>query len=132
MSGYIYLASPYTHHDPLERNDRFKVACWAAGKLMRMGLSVFSPIAHSHPIEVESGEVKGGVFWKKQDVPLLRHADALYVLMLDGWNESSGIAWEVEMADQLNIPVTFVDIVDGALWEAPQTVRERMKHGEAK
>jgi len=109
MSGYIYLASPYTHPDPAVREERFRAVCRAAARMMREGLAVFSPVAHSHPVEIESGEVQSGSFWKKQDVPLLRHADALYVLMLDGWGESSGIKWEVEMAENLNIPVQYVE-----------------------
>lgn len=46
----IYLASPYTHSDVHVREWRFREACRAAAALLRAGITVFSPIAHSHPI----------------------------------------------------------------------------------
>lgn len=109
MSGYVYLSSPYTHPDPAVREARFKAACQAAANLMLRGRNIFSPIAHSHPVDLELGEPQSGEFWKKQDVPLLRHADAMIVLQLPGWLESKGIAWEIDMARSLNIPVEFME-----------------------
>ena len=46
----IYLASPYTHHDPEVRLERYRAVCRAAAGLIRQGRVVFSPIAHSHAI----------------------------------------------------------------------------------
>jgi hypothetical protein len=46
----VYLASPYTHADKAVMEDRFRAACRYAACLMRRGINVFSPIAHSHPI----------------------------------------------------------------------------------
>ncbi len=46
----IYLASPYTHVDAAVRESRFDAACLAMSTLMRAGLSVYSPIVHSHPL----------------------------------------------------------------------------------
>jgi hypothetical protein len=48
----IYLASPYSHPDPAVREARFREACRAAAKLMRLGQPAFSPIVHGHPIAV--------------------------------------------------------------------------------
>lgn len=105
MSGYIYLASPYSHPNPAVREMRYVEVCKAAAKLMKAGRIVFSPIAHSHPIEVIGiGETESGEFWKKQDIPLLRHASELYVLCLDGWKDSAGLKWEMEIAESLHIP----------------------------
>lgn len=110
MSGFIYLASPYTHTDQTIRDLRYLAACRAAAQLMRDGWNVFSPIAHSHPIELTGiGEQMSGDFWKCQDIPLLRHAAKLAVLTLDGWQQSSGIQWEVETAEALHIPIVYLD-----------------------
>lgn len=111
MSGYTYLSSPYSHPDPAIREARFHAACKAAAQLMAKGDLIFSPIAHSHSVEMASGKVNDGAFWKRQDVPLLRHADKMIVLQLPGWVESKGIAWEIEMARSLNIPVEFMEPV---------------------
>lgn len=106
---YAYLASPYTHPDPAIREQRYHAACHAAAALMKRGECVLSPIAHSHPIEVIGiGRQMNGQFWKRQDIPLIRHAGRVVVLCLEGWEESAGIAWEIELAHSLHIPVTFL------------------------
>lgn len=110
MSGFTYLASPYSHPDPAVREERFKAVCRVAAFLMRKGAVIFSPIAHSHCVEtIGMHAVESGEFWKRQDVPLLGHASELAVLMLDGWRESQGLRWEIAMAKSLRIPVVYVD-----------------------
>ena len=112
MSGFLYLASPYSHPDPEVRHERFLGACRAAAHLMDCGHVVFSPIAHSHTIETEGlKEVRNGDFWKGQDVPILRHAARLVVLMLPGWRESRGIAWEIELAHTNHLHVEYMEPV---------------------
>lgn len=120
MSGFVYLASPYSHPVPDMRDYRYVQACKAAAYLMRQGEVVFSPIAHSHPVEkIGLGTVEDGAFWKKQDIPILRHASKLVVLTLDGWAESKGLEWEIATAESLMIPVSYLD---------PDTVWNRV-HG---
>lgn len=110
MSGYTYLASPYSHEDSSVRLWRYQSACKAAAWLMQQGKIILSPIAHSHPIEVIGiGSQQNGAFWKRQDIPLLRHASELIVLLLPGHKESEGLKWEIEMAESLAIPVTFLN-----------------------
>jgi nucleoside 2-deoxyribosyltransferase len=107
----IYLASPYSHPDPAEKEKRYREACRVAGNLMRRGKCVFSPIAHSHPIEqnFEQGGAEGHAFWLKQDFAVLRHCTEMLVLMLDGWESSSGVAAEVEFCKTLQIPVSYIE-----------------------
>ena len=108
MSGYTYLSSPYTHPDPAVREQRFQAVCRAAAKLMEKGECVFAPICHSHPIDVAGDLPKTVEFWKQQDIPLLRHASKLAMLMLDGWQASQGMKWEYKMALEINIPVAWI------------------------
>lgn len=108
-SGFVYLASPYTHPDPAVREERFQAVCRAAAALMREGHFVFSPIAHSHPIDLCMAAPQPGDFWKAQDVPILRHASRLVVLTLPGWEESRGLKWEMEIARQIHMPVSFME-----------------------
>ncbi len=58
----IYLASPYSHPDARVRQRRFEEACQAAAAITRAGLSVFSPISHSHPI-ARYGVPTGWDYW---------------------------------------------------------------------
>lgn len=113
MSGFTYLASPYNHPDPAVREQRYRGACHMTALLMRSGRVVFSPIAHSHNVElIGIGERMSGEFWMCQDIPILRHASEMIVLMMDGWQQSEGIKQELEIAEALNIPVSYMEPVD--------------------
>ena len=114
MKGFIYLASPYSHEDPQVRYDRYVKACQAAAHLMRQGHVVFSPIAHSHPIEMHAPDLHGFEFWIKQDIPLLDLADRLVVLKLEGWDKSKGVETELAFAAKNFIPIEYLDPDDVA------------------
>ena len=109
MSGYDYLASPYYHDDPAVRQARVVAVCKAADKLMSQGRVIFSPIAHGYAIEhLAMTEIKGYDFWMQQDIPLLRHANRLIVLMLDGWMNSRGIRREIDIAISLKMTIDHI------------------------
>lgn len=108
----IYLASPYSHPDLTVIERRFHAACRAAAHLMREGNCVFSPVAHSHPISDHIPEARlSHEFWLKQDFEILRHADMLMVLKLDGWEQSYGVGKEIEFALTIGIPVAYQEEV---------------------
>lgn len=104
----IYLASPYSHESPGVRQFRFEMACFYAGKVMDNEHIIFSPIAHSHPIEQFGlGEIKDANFWLHQDFEILKRCDELWVLMLDGWKESYGVNREIDFANNMGMKVSF-------------------------
>ncbi len=111
MSGYIYLASPYTHPDADVKEQRYMAAVKAAAKLMSEGRCVFAPIPHSHEIDKTFVTPMPLSFWQMQDMAILRHAEELVVLALPGWEESSGVQWEIDVAMSLGIPVTYMEPV---------------------
>lgn len=104
---FIYLASPYSHPDANVRDARFKAACKKAAEYLAEGKCVFSPIAHSHPMVefLPPEKCMDFDFWMTADLPILRDAAELHVLMLDGWMTSRGVSREIEYADQVGIPV---------------------------
>ena len=105
----IYLATPYSHSDPAVMEQRFDAACRIAGELMRKGELVFSPIAHTHPIAVRCELPRGWDFWNKYDYAMLRGADKVLVVKMDGWEQSKGIAGELEIARELGIPIGYIE-----------------------
>lgn len=106
----IYLASPYSHHVKAVRSDRFRAACKAAAVVIKKGHYCFSPIAHSHNIADYLENHNDSSFWLKQDLSFLDSwADELWVLMLDGWKESKGIAAEVKHAAGL-LPIKYIKV----------------------
>lgn len=101
-----YLASPYNDPDPAVMQQRFEQTCQAAAALMRQGLRILSPVAHSHPI-AQYGLPKGWDYWREVDLMLLEHCDGLIVLTLDGWAESRGVSAETEYAAKHNYPIRY-------------------------
>ena len=107
----IYLASPYWDSDPNIRSFRFKRACHVAAELMRRKYIVFSPIAHSHPIN-KYGELGGAAtygLWMMQDLPFVKWADELWIITLGGYSESKGIGIEMRYARKLGKPIKYIE-----------------------
>lgn len=105
--GLIYLASPYSDADASVREDRFNRVCREAARLMQVGVNIFSPIAHTHPIALY-GLPKGWEFWEKYDRLYLEACTELWVLMLEGWMRSKGVAGEIAIMRELEKPVKYV------------------------
>jgi len=103
----IYLASPYSHPDAAVRDERFHAVCCSVVALLDTGVSVFSPIAHSHAL-VAHGLPTDWSFWEAVDRDHLLRCDELVVLMLDGWRESVGVAAELRIAAELGKPVRYL------------------------
>lgn len=105
----VYLATPYSDPDPGIRNKRFLAVNKVAGELMVQGNLVFSPISHTHPIALAGDLPKGWEFWKDYDFTFINDwADEVYVLTLDGWEDSIGVTAEIKLAEALGKPVVFL------------------------
>ncbi len=104
----IYLASPYAHKNPLIMELRFEKVCRVAGAMMKDGLFIYSPIAHNHPIATRIDLPRTWDFWKNIDLHILEKCDQLWVLKLEGWEESKGVAAEIKFAEEKKIPITYV------------------------
>lgn len=107
-SGYTYLAIPYSHPDPAVREERFQMVCRVAAHLMSLGQVIYSPIAHSHPIALAGELPVDWEYWKSVAATMIRHAEKLTVVMLPGWDQSKGVAAEIEMAENLGIPISYL------------------------
>lgn len=108
----IYLAAPYTHADPLVCDIRAKEVTYAAAILTEMGMQVYSPITHGHaiaktrpvPIEFE--------YWQIQCEVQLAACDRLAVLMLPGWDTSTGVRHEIRAAMRDEKRIAYIDFED--------------------
>ncbi len=108
MNKLTYLATPYTHPNPDVSIARFRLVNKVAGDLMRMGHIVFSPISMSHPIAMESGLPTDWDFWKDFDVAYIECSCQMIVLCLEGWEESTGVQAEIEIATRIGIPISYI------------------------
>lgn len=106
----IYLASPYSHSNAAVRERRFQAVCRATAALICAGRVVYSPIASSHPL-ARYGIPTDWDFWAKFDREVISHCNALWVLTLPGWEASRGVAAEIVIAEELRLPIAYLDIV---------------------
>jgi hypothetical protein len=102
----IYLASPYSHPDPLIREARFHAACRVTADSVQAGHVMFSPIVHGHPL-VRFGLPTNWAFWQRFDAEHLRWCDEVVVLQIDGWRESEGVRAEIKLAAAMGMQVRY-------------------------
>lgn len=70
-----------------------------------MGVHAYSPIVHCHELAKIAELPKTAEFWEKYNFAMLERADALWVLMLPGWEDSKGCAAEAQEASRLKKPI---------------------------
>jgi hypothetical protein len=98
-----YLATPYSK---LDITSAWIDACQIAGRLMRAGVHLFSPIAHSHPIAAYSGiDPLNHEFWLPICDVMMSRCDVLIVAHMDGWVGSVGIRHEIEFFEKARKPI---------------------------
>lgn len=116
----IYLAGPYTHDNELIEKVRYLLLTHVSAKLEKLGVTNFSPITHSFHQSKLGGIDGKWKDWKKTDELFIeRGVDEVWVLMLEGWEDSTGVQAEIEHAAKHNRTVRYfnLDIVDDKLIE---------------
>jgi len=106
-----YLASPYSSHCPEIRWERYFAAVEVSAGLMRQGMLIYCPIAHTHDMAVRHGLPTDWAFWERHCRAFLASSERLIVLKLDGWEDSVGVAAEIRIAEEMGIPVSFLEYV---------------------
>src|SRR5690349_15208591 len=107
--GIIYLATPYTRYRTgIEM--AFIDAARLTAKLIKSGLKIYSPIVHTHPIAIHGNiDAKDHSIWLPFDFAMMRKADVLLVAQMDGWDESFGIAEEIQVFNCDHKPIFYLD-----------------------
>lgn len=109
MSRVTYLASPHTNY-PNGREAAFIDVAKLAARLIRTGLKVYSPIAHTHPIVVHGGLYDmTHAFWLDFDHAMMEACDTLIVARMASWELSEGMAIEIEYFEKVGKPIFDLD-----------------------
>ena len=110
LGKLIYVASPYSSPNRAVEETRNINVAVAMGWLMNAypELSFFSPICHTHPIATLCKLPGHWEYWKQYDEAMLSRCDEIWVLCLDGWQESKGVTTELELARGFNMVVRLV------------------------
>lgn len=104
MSGFLYLATPYSKY-PGGVDAAHTEACRIAAEMFREGRLVYSPIAHTHAIEKIGGLGVGFEHWAAFDEAMIAAADGMVVAKMDGWRDSAGIMAKIAICRRLGKPV---------------------------
>lgn len=109
LDGYAYLATPYSKYA-----DGIEAAAIEARRAMmwlrRQGVKVYSPIVWTHEIAWETGiDPVDCDFWLQVDRPLMERASCLIVVKMPGWQESRGVAVEIEYFKSAGKPVFYLE-----------------------
>lgn len=94
-------------------NLRYHAAMRATARYLRQGHPIYSPITHCHCLpgmEAQRGDLS---FWLPHCLSMLRCAQEMWVLTLDGWQESTGVAGEIKAAHEWSIPVLLKEPQNG-------------------
>lgn len=111
----IYLGCPYSTPDGEGdfMQDRFEAVTRAAGILMALGYLVISPITHGHPIAKQTKEIpREWTYWENVCRWQLTASDCMMVLKLDGWEASTGLTAESDIARESDTPIYFTTLDD--------------------
>lgn len=107
-SRLYYLATPYSKYkDGIEA--AFAAAAELAARLLRNGVCVYSPIAHTHPIAVHGKlDPFDHSIWMPFDEHLMRVCDGLLVAKMAGWDQSYGVDFEIKWFMAAAKPVLYL------------------------
>lgn len=107
--GLIYLATPYSKYEKGITYAFADAAC-LTGQLLKRGVKVYSPIAHTHPIAIYANiNPLDHAIWLPFDQAIMTKADALLVAKMDGWNVSYGIGEEIKFFKQAEKPIFYLN-----------------------
>jgi Domain of unknown function (DUF1937) len=96
LTGLTYLATPYSKY-PNGIDVAFRDACMLAANLISLGMKVYSPIAHTHPIAIYgSVDPFDHAIWLPLDFAIMDRCDNLLVAHMSGWEDSYGIGEEIK------------------------------------
>lgn len=105
---YWYLASPYSKY-PHGLDAAYELAVRACGLLMQHGISVYSPIVHTHPIasmcQMDPRDLE---IWLPIDGPMIAASHGMIALMAESWAQSEGMLKEREACEAAGKPIVYM------------------------
>jgi hypothetical protein len=104
----IYIGSPFSHSSAevmKERHDR--VFAYSAN-LMLQGVVCFSPIVYGWPFFSRGHAPANFEWWIDFNDHMLLSSFEVQVLQLPGWQDSRGLAHEIDLASRHGIPVRYI------------------------
>lgn len=121
----IYLAQPYSHPDEKIMHQRYLSGLYWCHKLRDR--YVYSPIVHWHNVAIAHSMPTEATFWLDLNFHMIELSRAMYVLQLDGWQDSKGLYEEVNYCEKAG-KATFA-IRDGEIYSVtPRALLKELAH----
>jgi hypothetical protein len=108
----VYLAGPYSQY---ENKEVLMTAIMGISGMYMMknpGEHVVSPLFNHYSIHLTPGMEGDYNFWGDYSINLLKRCDKVIVVMLPGWDQSTGVKDEIEKATASGIEIVYVDPVE--------------------
>jgi len=103
----VFVSAPYSHPIKQVTDMRVRAVAKYCAELLKNGTSCLTPITAGTCILEHTKLPSDFEFWKKMSFDMLEVCNEMHVIMLEGWNESTGVAAEIEFAKSRNIPIIF-------------------------
>lgn len=97
----IYLASPYSHPNASKREKRYFEAAKQVAWMIERRMWTYSPIVYCHNWAKDFKLPYEAATWIGFNTDMLSLADELFILNIDGWQDSVGIYEEVKIFHQI-------------------------------
>lgn len=110
----VYVAGPYTarladgSEDHKRTAERMRIFCLCVVAMMGIGIKSTSPLM-MHMVRQHCDLPGDWNYWGEYSTIMLKKCDAMVVLQIEGWEESTGVKEEILLAKENNVPVIFVD-----------------------
>lgn len=109
----IYLASVYSYNaTPELLEERFKLVETYVAK--HKDKPIFSPIVYGHQMAKDYDFPVNFEYWQERNHAFIDACDEVWILKMDDWDKSKGVADEIEYAMKTHKPVRMVSLEDEA------------------
>lgn len=106
----IFISSPFSHKDKTIENKRVEIVNKVVAEYTALRLNVFSPITFGTTLLKYKEMPTDWEFWKNFCESFLEKCDELWVLKMEGWDESAGVSAEIQFAIENNITVRYIEV----------------------
>ncbi len=110
MAGYHYVGMPYSAESKATEQRRVNLARLYVSRLMKdHRIHALCTVIHSHEMALENDMPTDIAYWREFNMSILRRSDGLIILPLDRWENSTGLAEEIEIARGSGLPILRYD-----------------------
>lgn len=110
----IYVAAPYSHPESAVVAERMDMFTRTMAKLIEDGHHPVSPLMNHYLAErIKVNFPLNWTYWEDYSRKLLDRCDSMIVITMPGWRKSTGVTAEIEMAEAVGKPITYMEPVRG-------------------